>query len=291
MNTVKRILIVEDREDHQKIFQEVVSSLGYQPEIAATKEESFMKLNRMSFHVALVDLRLDETDDTNWDGFKVLARIKAMNEGTQMIVLTNFGEVEQSSEAFREYKVFDFIRKQKMLVLDVKDKIHKAAEEADIDKMRPEKLYLDIPKFFKGQPIFQPIEIIEKNSEDFVASIRHTQELGLFLKRLFGKLSPILPSKQDQIEHLIDSHKRSVRVRFWSKALGCPVEAWFGKFSDMQNAIQMTDQSPDAMQANGYVEKVNDVFDTGSFPDFGGSVYSLRDVSFDEFDIPSYPTL
>jgi CheY-like chemotaxis protein len=280
MEETRRVLVVEDREDHQKIFKDIVESMQCKPEIVATVEESVGKLARISFHVALVDLSLDDKDPDNRDGFKVLAHIKAIDEGTKPIVLTAYGEVEDSSEAFREYGVFDFIRKDRMQVSEVKEKIRTAAEKARLEMVRPARQPQDVTGLIKGQSVSRLLEVCESTSG----------ELELFLSRLLSKMYPLLPAKQDATEYQPEDMSLTVQARFWSKALGKPVVAWFGKLDEMKTAVRAMDESAASMQKAGYDEKVNEVFDAQSFPHLGGAIYTLKDVPFEEFESRSYLT-
>jgi len=274
MKPTIRVLIVEDRKDHQKIFKEIVESIGYLPEIATSVEESEALLARMSFHVAMVDLSLDDNDPFNRDGFKVLEQIKAIDEGTRAIVLTAFGDVEDADETFTKYNLFSFIRKDRMDIAKVKEKIITAADQSQEIRFHSTKQLIDVVEFIKGNAIQQLLKEGKGTSE----------ELELFLRRLLKEMRPLLLDKRDAKLEQLEGKKPTVHARFWSKSLGEPIEAWFGNFDEMQDAIQNMNQYPQIIQKAGYKEKVMEVFDPFSFPNFRGAVYTLFNVTFGEFE-------
>jgi CheY-like chemotaxis protein len=270
MSDTKRVLIVEDRPDYQKIFQEVVNSLGYQSRMAATLKEAFDELDRRTFHVGLIDLRLDDADENNWDGLKVLARAKALNEGMRLVVLTSYGEVEHVSESFREYQVVDFIRKQKMDMRQVKEIIHQAAEKVETDPTRT----MNMPEFTRMLGMSQ-----ERLMELFGAST----ELEFLLRRLAHALRPLLPYNKGANEDIAPNGDISIQARFWSKGLGEPVVFWFGKRATMEQAVRGLDESEALTNELGFGRKVTAVFGESAFSDLGGIVYTMQDVPFEEF--------
>ena len=286
MSDTKRVLIVEDRKDFQKIFAEIVAGLGYHSQTAATLKEGLAALDRATFHVALVDLRLDDEDKDNWDGFQILERITALDEGTRPIVLTAFGEVEDSSEAFRKHHVFDFIRKQKVDIPEVMDKIRQAADQASQEMARPARLP-DLTSLIKG---ISPKQILGQFEANF-------EELEFFFRRLLNELQPVLPDKKPAETYVGPGIKSSLRVRFWSKGLVGPVVVWLGNRDEIEKAIRDVDRSAAVMQKMGYGRKIQEVFGAPepssphlpkpSITHLGGAVYTLIDVPFEEFESKS----
>jgi CheY-like chemotaxis protein len=273
MSNITRVLIVEDEKDHQEIFIELVEDLGFNYQLAESLTESIEILNWFSFHVALVDLRLDSDDNNNQDGFKALKYINDLDEGTETIMLTAFGEVPEANIAFSDHKVFRFIKKTKMDV----NEIYKIIQEAAI------KSRLNMSEIRRQPP---SILQIMKGSADVIPQFTEKEkyeELDELLKRMLREFHPILPEKQDVKLDDFWGKEKSVQTRFWSKALGKPVAAWFGEFEAMKKAIGDIDKSPAMMKQLGFEKMIKATFDKSSIPYFGGAVFEVGHVCRDEF--------
>ena len=66
------------------------------------------------FHLITLDIRLQDADETNVQGFDLLKDLarSGQNEATRIIVISAFGTEEQQREAFRDYDVMDFVNKR-----------------------------------------------------------------------------------------------------------------------------------------------------------------------------------
>jgi ActR/RegA family two-component response regulator len=222
MEGLRRVLIVEDTDYMQEMFREIVTSVGYKPEVASTVGESLTKLARMLFHVALIDLRLDDTDPRNFDGLKVLTHIKNMDEGTKAIVLTAYGEVESAAEAFREYGVLNFIRKNQMQIVQVKESIQAAAEQACLDMMQPAR-QLQATTLIRSHSVPKLLQMLGCEKEP----------LEGFLHQCLCGLQPLLPTRET-LSPVQTAVGPIIQLRYWSKILGEPLMITFGRPDAMQ---------------------------------------------------------
>jgi CheY-like chemotaxis protein len=280
-----RVLIVEDVKHYQTVFEDIINSLEYYSELAPDLVTALEKLDLVNFHVALVDLRLNDQEKDNWDGFKVLERMKKLHEGTEVLVMTAYGEVEHASDAFRNYQVFDFIRKSKFDVMEVTDKIQAASEKALMEMRRAERRLDDqkIIGLLKVQPDKLIQQILQKTNLDYLQMIRLSEQMMLFLKRMLSDLAPLLPAERGAKVRKLSNGSVTIQIRFWSKVLGAPVETWFGKLKDMKAAIKSLEDNQEVMKSESYVKRTNVVLDSSAFPDFGGAIYTLANVPFSEF--------
>lgn len=269
------VLIVEDDESHLENFKEVVDGLGYNPVTATNLQEALDLLSKICFPVALVDLRLDEEDSNNWDGFKVLERIRDINEGTAMIVLTAYGEVKHASEGFRKYGVKHFVRKNEIDWDEVEEEIRKAVREFPW-----EKLASPFGNYIRGLTIDQ----IQKG-----LAIGSFEEIDACVRRLFHRLHPLLPSKEDaRIVELPDG-VRALEAKAWSRALGRPVLMRLGSRDSIKNWTVEVERSLEAMQEAGLEERVREVDDRLNLPHVAAVLYILANEPFENFIAPEYP--
>ncbi|MBI3995457.1 MAG: response regulator [Nitrospirae bacterium] len=79
-----RILVVDDEEVLRNLYQEVLSSEGYEVLCAASGEEGLKKLQSDRFDLVVTDYRMP-----GMDGMEFLQRVKIFNVAIQVILLTS----------------------------------------------------------------------------------------------------------------------------------------------------------------------------------------------------------
>ena len=128
-----KILIVEDFADWRELLQGLLQREGHHVEAVATLQEALDYLDKTkSLDLAIVDIRLVETDETNQDGLKLLAEIRdeKRQAWTQVIMITGHGTMETQRRAFREFHAFDFFRKEQFDSEEFRQSVHDAVEQA-----------------------------------------------------------------------------------------------------------------------------------------------------------------
>jgi len=127
MNRPGRILMVENEERWRKLVGDTLRSGGFQVDTASTLVEAEAALRSNWYHLAILDIRLDDdSDDTDVEGLKVLyGEIVAasIRDALMIIVLSSFGTKEQMRQAFTEGKVIDFVDKTKFNNLHFRDQV------------------------------------------------------------------------------------------------------------------------------------------------------------------------
>lgn len=126
-----KILIVEDYEDWRDLLGGMLLREGHDVTTAASLEEARRRLNETpDLDLAILDIRLVETDETNEDGMKLLSEIYMHKGFTRVIVISGHGTMETQRKAFRELKAFDFFRKEQFDSEDFRKAVTDAVEEA-----------------------------------------------------------------------------------------------------------------------------------------------------------------
>jgi CheY-like chemotaxis protein len=112
-----RILIVEDREDWREILIETLVEGGYVVECADTVKGALAKLAQNFYHLLILDIRLEDNDETNEEGMTLLSELGrcGVSAGVEIIMLSAYGTMEQMREAFTQFNVADFASKTKFL--------------------------------------------------------------------------------------------------------------------------------------------------------------------------------
>src|SRR5690242_16154870 len=110
-----RILIIDNLEQWRNALVEILRSGEYLADSASTISEALNLLNQNFYHLLVADIRMEETDESNIDGMDLLRELdkRGLDEATKVIILSAYGTEDQMRTAFRDYKVVDFISKDK----------------------------------------------------------------------------------------------------------------------------------------------------------------------------------
>jgi DNA-binding NtrC family response regulator len=105
MKTQATLLLVDDDRHVLSSMSEWLREQGYKVDTAATLAEGAAAVDRKTYDLALVDIRLGDHD-----GFDLLAQVRQKRPETSVIMLTGYGSVEAAVEAIR-HGAFDFLTK------------------------------------------------------------------------------------------------------------------------------------------------------------------------------------
>lgn len=95
-----RILVVDDLSDWQKTLGGLLTDEGFSVETAASSAEAIDRLETQRFEAALLDMRLDESDESNTEGLTLSRIIRQRWPSTKVIVFTGYGTQETVERAF-----------------------------------------------------------------------------------------------------------------------------------------------------------------------------------------------
>lgn len=103
---VKRILIIDDDPDLSQILSDVLSEDNtYKMTIAKTGKAALKELEKDSFNLALIDIRLPDMD-----GLEILSAIKQKDPLIEGIIMTGYATINGAIEAMR-HEAYDFLVK------------------------------------------------------------------------------------------------------------------------------------------------------------------------------------
>jgi len=116
MNTRCKILVVDDLPDWRKTLTGLLVEEGYEAQAAGSVAEAVKLLEANHFDLALLDVRLDESDENNIEGLDLAAKIKDRWPNVKTIIITGYGTpntVQRAMEPDKHGKrlVQDFIEK------------------------------------------------------------------------------------------------------------------------------------------------------------------------------------
>jgi CheY-like chemotaxis protein len=96
-----RILVVDDLPDWRATLSGILLDEGYEVCAAGDRQEALRLLEAERFHLAILDVRLDESDEDNREGLELMRQIKAYDPTTAVIILTGYADVRMVQDALR----------------------------------------------------------------------------------------------------------------------------------------------------------------------------------------------
>ncbi len=270
-----KVLCVDDNPDWCEVLKDIISRTNYKVETVSSYVEAIQKLERSTFHVVLLDLRLEDFDERNIDGLKIAEMINRLDEGTKTIIFTAYMESNNMRKAFGEFQIWDFIAKQDAPSAIV-DAVKSASEKAEMELNRPSRFSKNV------------LTISTETLEQFITAVvsrnelsNNAEHLELFAKRLLRDFHPLLPDKKD-VQIVSAEQNAILQIRFWSKMYGSPIIVWIGKYDEMENILQ---SSKVGRSSSGQGQILATLFDRYAFADLGGIVFENKDSNFDQYEL------
>ena len=96
-----RVLIVDDKPDMRSTLSGLLSDREYLVRSAASLPEALQLLQTERFHVAVLDVRLDDSDEDNQDGLSLMRAINEIDPSVAVIILTGYATVRMVQEALQ----------------------------------------------------------------------------------------------------------------------------------------------------------------------------------------------
>jgi len=100
-----KVLMVDDEAQFRATTSKILTKRGYDTTVAASGEEAIEVLKKRPQDVVVLDIKMP-----GMDGHEALARIKAINPETQVIMLTGHGATDSARESL-EKGAFDYLSK------------------------------------------------------------------------------------------------------------------------------------------------------------------------------------
>lgn len=110
--SIAKVLIVEDEEDWRKRLVRYLSGEPYRIEVASDYPSALGLLREQSFDAVVLDLRLVEEDDRNFEGMELLRLLREKDQNVAIIIVSAYGTVEYVREGFKIHGILDYVPKQ-----------------------------------------------------------------------------------------------------------------------------------------------------------------------------------
>ncbi len=94
-----KILVVDDLPDWRATLSGMLIDQGYTVQVASSQAEACELLGADHFDLALLDMRLDETDESNTEGLDLAAEIERRWPGIKVVIITGYGTPDRARQA------------------------------------------------------------------------------------------------------------------------------------------------------------------------------------------------
>jgi len=220
MEKRKRVLIIEDvattLESYIMNLEEEFSVHG-----ACNLHEAKSAIEKCTYHVALVDIMLAGSDETNRDGVLILEYLRDLDEGTKAIVVTSLNEGKSVRDYLINLKATDYINKEQLIdegMSIVKSKIN------EVIGNNPLKEPIKWETLIKHLAFGIREEIFVSQCLDKLKTKGGFENLSTTLISVCNYLMPLLIPKNIEKSLEIDSKLSVIRGKFWAKGQGKAVE-------------------------------------------------------------------
>jgi sigma-B regulation protein RsbU (phosphoserine phosphatase) len=107
---VRRILVADDQPDVRTALRLLLKGHGYQVDLAQSPAETLARMAAGDYHAVLMDLNYSRDTTSGREGLECLARLRALDPETPVVVMTAWGTLELAVEAMRR-GASDFVLK------------------------------------------------------------------------------------------------------------------------------------------------------------------------------------
>jgi len=90
-DTRHRILVVDDLPDWRKTLGGLLKDAGYEVQVAGSSAAALALLRSGHFDLALLDMRLDESDEDNREGLNLADEIRQHWPAVKVVIITGYG--------------------------------------------------------------------------------------------------------------------------------------------------------------------------------------------------------
>lgn len=292
MSDKPRVLVVEDDTSWQHLYKEKLEHSEFGITIAGDLQTALTAINQRMYHVAVVDIRLDDADGDNVDGLRVLEKIWELDEGTEAIVVTGYA-IDMFAQ-FRKLRMFGIEEKPWLTPEDLLQQSRSAAfvknyyskEEgigAIVTKVN-QAAQTVLRSSNKRRWADSPFNLVRGFAAAQIQRdlrVGQMAELRPFLGALCRPLHPWLKSLTDALPVVDGDGIDGFEFSVWSRSLGEPVLVRFGRKANRERFI--------APSSLGYAQgvQIGELINTISTMHFVGSAFIARGMDFKEnFELP-----
>ncbi|HEY6494407.1 MAG TPA: response regulator [Trebonia sp.] len=266
-------LVVEDENSWSEVYERAVRRVGLDRVVITDNYEGAASaIDATRFAVAVVDIGLSVDDDRNIDGLRVMEKIRALGDGTSIIVVTGRSGrdvVPIIRDSIKRFDAFDTIAKNTLVPAELRGLIAGGLDEykrglGDDKKLLYAALRGDTDPLVWDDMILRGISVS-----------RGAAELYRLIEGLLGRFVPLVPGGHGGIRLLDDVACGA----FWSRGSGEPVVTCFGAGKRIDVVTEATAESGRLLDQY----QVGEIVGRQSTASIKGVVYRLADKHRSDF--------
>ena len=97
----KHVLVVDDVEDWQKTLSGLLKDEGYEVTAVGDRTSALEADRNISFDLAVIDVRLDESDEGNTAGLDLAREVKQMKKELPVVIITGYDVLDTVAHALK----------------------------------------------------------------------------------------------------------------------------------------------------------------------------------------------
>jgi CheY-like chemotaxis protein len=277
----KRVLVVEDDKDWQEMARHKLTAQGYEVGVVGTVQEAKEEIDSKFYHVAVVDLRLDEQTPEARGGMDVLKHIWELDEGTRAIVWSGFTGEMPLVKLFLEYKIVNVADKNPEFVKefdkgDAAAKLTEAVSNAFHEAERDAQL-VESRAIWEGSPFSFMNGVLARDIQLAVGG-GTMSELRGFLGELRSFYAPWLQAKDVKpVPISVDGKCIGFQAPCWSRKLGEALLVRFGRSDLFERGLSSNPIDDKSLPFGSLGEKA---YPAPEYQHYTGVVYKLKNAEF-----------
>ncbi|MCB0191815.1 MAG: response regulator [Anaerolineae bacterium] len=129
-----RVLLVENREDWQNIVVSTLNEAGCFWRVAQSAQEALLELERESFHLVILDLKLQKANVplSSSEGWLLLDHLVEVQPKTKVVILSGQAGPGDVADLLKNYPIIDFIEKQRFTTTAIRAAIEQATQAPEL---------------------------------------------------------------------------------------------------------------------------------------------------------------
>lgn len=117
----KRVLVVDDVEDWQKTLHGLLTDVGYEVIAVGDRESALAAAIAGNLDLAVIDIRLDESDEDNTAGLDLAGEVKKILTSLPVVIITGYQTQDAINRALRPDKSGQTLAADFVLKTDVSE--------------------------------------------------------------------------------------------------------------------------------------------------------------------------
>lgn len=129
-----RVLLVENRDDWQNIVTNILNKAGCFWRIASNAQEALFELERESFHLVILDLKLQKATVplSSSEGWLLLDHLVEVQPKTKVVILSGQAGPGDVADLLKNYPIIDFIEKKRFTTEAIQAAVEKATQAPEL---------------------------------------------------------------------------------------------------------------------------------------------------------------